>query len=51
MKARWEARDYVEMRGNTLEFTEDDIVLIRSGLDDRTPQDARRASTVAIVAQ
>lgn len=51
MKARWEARDYVEMRRNTFEFTGGDIVLIRSGLDDRTPQDSRRASTVAIVAQ
>jgi len=51
MKAKWEARDYVEMRGNTLRFTEDDVSLIRRGLDETTLQTSRRASTGAIVAQ
>jgi hypothetical protein len=51
MKAKWQARDYVEMRGNTLGFTDDDISLIRRGLDERTLQTSRRASTGAIVTQ
>jgi hypothetical protein len=35
MKPKWDARDYAEMRGNTLRFTEDDVSLIRRGLDEK----------------
>jgi hypothetical protein len=51
MKAKWEARDYVEMREKALGFTEYDVSLILGGLDERTLQTSRRASTGAIVAQ
>ena len=51
MKPKWNARDYVEMRGNMLRFTEYDVSLIRSGLDERAHQASRHASAGAIAAQ
>jgi hypothetical protein len=35
MKARWEPRDYIEMRRRPLQFTEEDVVRIHCGLDAR----------------
>ena len=33
MKAHWDSRDYADMQRGRLSFTEDDILLIHSGLD------------------
>jgi hypothetical protein len=35
MKARWTPRDYEEMSRRPLKFTEEDLILIRRGLDFR----------------
>ena len=35
MKAHWTLRDYEEMRLRALKFEEEDLLLIRSGLDFR----------------
>ena len=35
MKARWERRDYIDMRRRPLQFTEEDVFLIHRGLDAR----------------
>lgn len=51
MKPKWDPRDYLEMRWNTLGFTEDDVSLIRSGLDDRAFQASRHDSTGATATQ
>jgi hypothetical protein len=51
MKPKWNARDYVQMRGNTLRFTEDDVSLICRGLDERALQTSRHDSTDAIGAK
>jgi len=49
MKPKWDARDYGEMRGNTLRFDENDVSLIRRGLEERALQTSRHDSTGAIV--
>ena len=41
MKPKWDSRDYVEMRGKMLRFTEDDVSLIRRGLEERALQTSR----------
>jgi hypothetical protein len=33
MKAKWTSKDYVEMRRRALQFTDEDVILIRHGLD------------------
>jgi hypothetical protein len=35
MKAKWDYRDYVEMQRDRLQFTEEDLLLIRQGLENR----------------
>lgn len=51
MKPAWSARDYLEMQWNTLRFTEDDVYLIRRGLEERAFQASKCDSTDEIAPQ